>query len=193
MENRIIDVFIKVKNKKIISVKKYEDLHSVSSGPGILHGCVNFYKPKIYKAVKDSVPPFRPILSALCPPTYELSKFLVPLSTTLTLNEYKIKDLFSFAEELLNSGSDLIMASFDFEPLFTNMPLRESIDLSVELLFNDKSNIDGFTIIDFLKLLTVNMFESLLLFDDEYYEQINGVAMGFPIRSNFSHYFSQLN
>ena len=72
-----------------------------------------------------------------------------------------------FAEEPLNYGSNLIMASFDVESLFKKIPLEETIDLSVELWFNDKLNIDGFTITDFHKLLTVGMFETLVLFDDE--------------------------
>ena len=59
------------------------------------------------------------------------------------------------------------MASFNVESLFTNIPLQETIDFPVELWFNDKLNIDGFTITDFHKLLTVSMFETLTLFDDE--------------------------
>ena len=55
------------------------------------------------------------------------------------------------------------MASFDVESLFTNIPLQETIDLCVELSFNDKPNIDGFNIIDFHELLTVARFESLVL------------------------------
>ena len=38
MENRIIDVLKKLKNKKIISEKKYKDLYPVASSPGILYG-----------------------------------------------------------------------------------------------------------------------------------------------------------
>ena len=44
------------------------------------------------------------------------------------------------------------MARFDVESLFTNISLRETSDLFVELLFNDKSNIDGFTMTDFHEL-----------------------------------------
>ena len=51
------------------------------------------------------------------------------------------------------------MASFDVESLFTNIPLQKTIDLCVELLFNDKPNFDGFTITDFHELLTVTMSE----------------------------------
>ena len=59
------------------------------------------------------------------------------------------------------------MFSFDVDSLFTNMPFQETIDVYVELWFNDKLNIDGFTINDFHKSLTVSMFDTLALFDDE--------------------------
>ena len=91
----------------------------------------------------------------------------MPLLTHLILNEYTIEDSFLFTEEPLNYGSNLIMAIFNVELLFTNIPLQESIDLSVELWLDDKLNIDGYTITDFHKLLTVSMFETLVLFDDE--------------------------
>ena len=63
----IIDVFKKLKKKKIISEKKYEDLYLVGSSPGIL------YRPaKLHEPIKDSVPSFRRILSAAYKPTYKL-------------------------------------------------------------------------------------------------------------------------
>ena len=55
--------------------------------------------------------------------------------------------------------------------------MQETIDLSVELLFYDKSSIDNFTVTNFHELLTATMSESLVLFDSEYYKQIDGVAM----------------
>ena len=79
----------------------------------------------------------------------------------MTLNEYIIK------KWLLNYESNLTITSFDIESLFTNIPLLETIDLSVKLLFNDKLIINGFTISGFHDLLTVTMFESLVLFDGQ--------------------------
>ena len=55
------------------------------------------------------------------------------------------------------------MASFDVESLFTNIPLQETIDLCVDLLFNDKPNINGFTKTDFHELHTITLSESLIL------------------------------
>ena len=67
MENRIIDVFKKLKKKKIISEKKYEDLYLGGSSPGILYG-----RAKLHETIKDSVPSFRRIISAVYKPTYKL-------------------------------------------------------------------------------------------------------------------------
>ena len=79
----------------------------------------------------------------------------------MTLNEYIIK------EWLLNYESNLTITSFDIESLFTIIPLLETIDLSVKRLFNDRLIINGFTISGFHDLLTVTMFESLVLFDGQ--------------------------
>ena len=54
MENRIIYALKKLKNKTIISQKKYEDLHAVGTSPGILYSCA-----KIHKPVKDGFSRFR--------------------------------------------------------------------------------------------------------------------------------------
>ena len=56
------------------------------------------------------------------------------------------------------------MASFDIESLFTNIPLKETIDLCVDILFTN----------------TTNMSESLVLFDEKFYKQIDRIAMGSP-------------
>ena len=52
MENRIISVLKKLKDKNQISDKKYKYLHPVSSRPRILIG-----RAKIHKPIKDGVPP----------------------------------------------------------------------------------------------------------------------------------------
>ena len=73
MENRIIYLLKKLKDKNQISDKKYKDLHPVGSRPSILYG-----RAKIHKPIKDSVPPFRPILSDIRTPTYKIANFLCP-------------------------------------------------------------------------------------------------------------------
>ena len=96
---------------------------------------------KVHKIVRDGLPSCRPILSAIGTPTCKLAKFLVPILEPLTTNEYTIKDSFTFAEELQSFYSKLVIASFDIESLFTNIPLQETIDLCVENLFQDRTHV----------------------------------------------------
>ena len=128
-------------------------------------------------------------ISDIGTPTYRLAKFFVPLLAPLTSNEYTIKDSLSFAEELLSFDSNLVMESFDVESLFTNIPLKETIDLCVDILFYDRTNIDGITKDYFHDLLTICMSESLVLSDGEYYKQTDGVAMGSPLGPTFANIF----
>ena len=85
---------------------------------------------KVHKQQVDGCPPFRPILSALQTPTYNLAKFLVPILNPLTKNEYTVKDSFQFAEEICEQDPTLSMGSLDIDSLFTNIPLDETIDIA---------------------------------------------------------------
>ena len=144
---------------------------------------------EVDKIVTDSLPSFRPIPSAIGTPTYKLAKFLVPMLEPLTTNEYTIKDSLTFAEELQSFDSKLVMASFDIESLFTNIPLQETIDLCVENLFKDRTHVDDLLRDPFRELLTRTMPESLILFDQEFYRQLDGVALGFPLGPTLAYVF----
>ena len=149
MENRVTDVLNNFRDKKEISIEQYKDLSPSGSRPGIMYGLA-----KVHKIVTDGLPSFRPILSAIGTPTYKLTNFLVPMLEPPTTNEYTIKDSFTFAEELQSFDSKLVMASFDIESLFTNIPLQETIDLCVESLFQDRNHVDDLSKDSFRELLT---------------------------------------
>ena len=67
------------------------------------------------------------------------------------------------------------MASFYVESIFTKILLRETIDLRIKIVLM------VCTRILFMKCLTVNRTESVMLFDNEYYKQYDGVAMRPPL------------
>ena len=94
-----------------------------------------------------------------------------------------------FAEELQYFVSKLIMASFQIESLFTNIPLQETIGLCIENLFKDKTHVDNFSKDSFRELLTTTMPESLILFYQEFYKQYHGVAIGSPLGPEFPNVF----
>ena len=82
----------------IKSVKKsleFLKICPVGSIPGILYS-----NPKVHKPVVDNMPNFRPILSTINPPGYNLAKFLTYILEPLTHSEFIIKDSISFAKEI---------------------------------------------------------------------------------------------
>ena len=76
---------------------------------------------KIHQANIDAFPPFSSILSLVGTPTYKIINFLVPILNCLTINEFNIKDSFSFANEIVEQDSSLSMGRLDMDSLFTNI------------------------------------------------------------------------
>ena len=70
---RVTDLLKEHKNKNKISEENCNKLGPVGSKPETLYGSAKVHQPFI-----NGLPPFTPILSAICTPTYNLGKFLVP-------------------------------------------------------------------------------------------------------------------
>ena len=170
--------------REIFSKQESENLKPFGSQPGILYGLC-----KVHKAVTEGIPPFRPILSAINTPSYRLATFFVPLLSEFTKNEFVIKDSFSFSTDVRNQNPDLFMTSFDIDSLFTNLPLDETIDICITKVFKRKHKFKGMTKIEFKKLLEFATKDALILFNDVYYEQIDGVAMGSPLGPTLANVF----
>ena len=73
------------------------------------------------------------------------------------------------------------MASLDVDSLFTNIPLNETIDICIDSLYKDDENTPKVPKDVFRNLLTVATKESLFMFNNKFYKQIDGVAMGSPL------------
>ena len=94
------------------------------------------WSTKVHKTVINNTPQFRPILSAINTPVDKLAKYLVLNLPPLPVNDYTIKDSFTFAKEIINFDHNLFMASLDVESLFTNIPVDETIKNAVDDLFS---------------------------------------------------------
>ena len=145
--------------------------------------------PKVHKKCINGSPPFRPILSAIGISTYNLAQFLVTLLSPLTSNDFTVKDSFTFAEDIRSQDQNLYMATLDVDSLFTNLPLDETIDICVSLLFKDSDVVNGLTKEDVHKLLNIATKESFFMFDKCYYKQTDGVAMGSPLGPTLANIF----
>ena len=174
-EDKINRVLKKFKDKKIITDEVYSSLYSTGSSFGILYGL-----PKVHKG--NSVP-LRPILAAYNLPNFKIAKFLVPLLTNLTKNEYTISNSYNFSSEVLDKiNLNNFMASYDIESLFTNIPLVETIELVLNRLYPTADTIYfGFDRASFKELLELAIFDSHFLFNSKLYKQVDGCAMGSPL------------
>ena len=107
----------------------------------------------------------------------------------LTKNKYVSKDSFEFAKNVREQNPEFFMASFDIDSLFTNVPLDETIEISVKKLFGRKKKFKGFSRQQFKKLLSLAVKDSFFLFNGTYYEQVDGVAMGSPLGPTLANIF----
>ena len=182
VEDKINRLLTKLKSLGMISGEVYKRIYASGSTPGILYGL-----PKIHKTLA----PLRPIFSACGTPAYNLAKFLVPVLAPLTRNEFTVSNSYEFAEEIakLNVNDDVFMASFDVENLFTNIPLYETIDICIRLLFSTASDVMGITSKYFKSLLEIAVTNSYFIFNQKFYRQKEGVGMGLPLGPSFANIF----
>ena len=136
---------------------------------------------KVHRPVINRCPSLRSIFSAINTPSYKLAKFLVSLLTPLTSNGFTIKDSFSFAEEVSSFDCAHYMTSFDTESLFRNIPLEETINIFVDKLFKNNTEVNDLTKESFRSLVELDTLDYFFIFHSKYYTQKDGVAMGSPL------------
>lgn len=182
LEDKINRVLRKLLNKGIIGNDEYKDLYAKGSSPAILYGL-----PKIHK---NSVP-LRPVMAAYKTFSYKLAKYIVPILSPFTSNEYTLKNSYEFFDSLKNFTlpRNFYMTSFDITSLFTNIPLDETIQISLDHLYQNGNEHRGMTRTEFKELMSLCVKESYCLFDEVIYKQIDGCAMGSPISGTLANLF----
>ena len=186
IEDKINRFLLQLKKAGTIADQTYNKLHATGTGPGILYG-----KPKIHKSDFSSKFQFRPILAAYNQASYKISKYIVPILSNLTSNQYTVLNSAEFVSKIqnINDAGNFYMASFDIDSLFTNIPLRETIDICTAQLFSNCTQVHGFDKTSFTKLLELASLNSFFLFNGKYYRQVEGLGMGIPLGSTFANAF----
>ena len=92
IEDKINYFLTKLKSCGTISRNLYSDLRVSGSGPGVMYGL-----PKIHKPDFSTKLQYRPILAAFKLASYHLCKFLVPILSPLTSNEFTLENSEQFA------------------------------------------------------------------------------------------------
>ena len=95
IKSRLDDLY----NHDDLSKDNYKFLEPCACKLGVMYGLC-----KVHKSTtdNDNVPAFRLLLSAIDTGNYNLSKFFVSILKQFGINEYTVKDSFSFSKEILD-------------------------------------------------------------------------------------------
>ena len=90
---------------------------------------------------------------------------------------------------IFEQNFDLYMASLVVNSLLTNVPLDETIGICTQGLFESNSTVYSLHKKEITEMLSLTTKESIILFDMEFYSQIDGVAMGSPLEPRLANVF----
>jgi len=149
--------------------------------PGYIYGNVKTHKENN---------PLRPIISQIPTVTYPIAKFLKTVLTPYTPNDYTIKSSFELLDILKNNEPDKFIGSLDVESLFTNVPVKDTINIILNTVYNSNMNPLNIPKNILKSLLEICTTEAPFLSPDgKLYKQIDGVAMGSPLGVLFSNFY----
>ena len=182
IEDKINYQLRKLKRLNVITEGEYKELYVNGSSPSILYGL-----PKIHKANT----PLRPILSAFKTPSYKLAQFLITGLSLFVNNIFTLKNSYDFKRilEERKFPKSAFLTSFDVTSLFTNVPVKETIDIAVQLMYNNGNSFRNMAQNDFRKLLELCTHDNHFLFNNEHYSQFEGFAMGNPLSATMANLF----
>ena len=192
-----LKLIFKIEDKTKRLLKKLNDEGVISDGAhwratpcgsnlGHIYGL-----PKIHKVGT----PLRPVISAVGTHNHQLAKELVPVFNRLVTDTHTVRDSFDFVKTITNfrldSSQTGFMATADVTALFTNIPVRETIDIILNLAFSNNSSgtYEGFTRESMTSLLENLTYENYFSFEDKVYRQIDGVSMGGPLSCAMANIF----
>ena len=171
-EERILSVLKELRKKKKISDALFTRLKPTGSQPPRLYGLAKIHKQHV---------PVRPVLSMPGSAYYKIgnqvSKWLsIVKECNINSSTKEISDVLSRIE----LDVDVELISFDVTSLYTNVPLKEAIDDCADLLYSGKypkPPVDRETFVELVSLCSCNV---IMLTNDGYYLQVDGLAMGSP-------------
>ena len=106
---------------------------------------------------------------------------------------FSCSDTFIFLNELKEQKIEgKFNISFDVCSLFTNIPLNETIDLAVNLIFNTEQNLK-ITKCELRELFVFATSKTNFIFQGLIYDQIDGIAMGSPLAPIMANLFMGYN
>ena len=130
-------------------------MYPSGSAPAPIYGTSKMHK----FSCSDSFPKLHPIISSIGNFNYNPAHFLCDLLSPLVPNDY-----FSLVSQIQNAN----LISYDVTSLLTNIPLQETIDIVINLIFNPNPNLN-ITKKELKKLFLFAISQTHLIFNSKFY------------------------
>jgi hypothetical protein len=167
------DIVKRMFENKYIEVALKKSLTTYNSVAPRIYGL-----PKVHK--QDA--PLRPIVSFIKAPMYNLSKFLANILTCVSEDDINIRNSYDLVDRLskIKLNPNDVLVSFDVVSLFTNVPVSLAIEV-IDQRWNHISNYTSLSKDMFFEALKFCLTNGYCKYDNVYYAQVEGVAMGSPL------------
>ena len=162
----------------------YDKMRPKSSQPARLYATAKTHKFNNLDEITVEKLKFRPIVDQIGTATYDAAKVISEYLKPLAFNEYRINDCLKFPDMIkalppLRKNEEYV--SYDVESLFTNIPLKETIDYIIHKIYNEKLLKPICKKLIFKRLLYKLTTDCKIQFNQSFYKQIDGCAMGGPL------------
>ena len=176
-KSKLISILKKIKTEGGLKEEEYRKMYPTGAVSPKYYGLPKIHKQGI---------PLRPIVSSTGTVTYntakELAKILKPLVGLSSHHVHNTKDFIDHIKEVrLRQGESII--SYDVTSLFTSVPIQPVLNIIHQKLTTDQDlkNRTNMTIKHIINLLELCLNSTSFVFQGQYYQQMEGEAMGSPL------------
>ena len=176
-KNKLVNILKSIKSEGGLSEETYKKLYPTGAVASKFYGLPKIHKPGI---------PLRSIVSSTGTATYntakELARILKPLVGSSIHHVQNTRDFVEQIKEIRLKQRECII-SYDVAALFTSVPIQPVINIIKEKIARDTElhkrtsmNINHIT-----TLLEFCLTSTSFVFQGQYYQQMEGAAMGSPL------------
>ena len=177
LKSRLINMLKNIKAETGMQDNTYKKMYPTGASPPKFYGLPKIHRKNI---------PLRPIVSSIGSVSYgvakELSKIIKPL---MGCSIHHVQNSTQFAEEMKRNRIEQVecITSYDVTALFTSIPVPSTLDIIRSKLEHDAdlSNRTSMSADNIIELRSFCLNNTYFVFQEEFYEQTRGAAMGSPI------------
>ena len=177
IKNKLICILKGLKIKTGLDSNTYKSMYPTGCVPPKFYGLPKIHKPDT---------PLRPIVSSCGSVTYgvakELAKILKPLVGKSPHHVNSTQDFVEQAKHITLAPGECL-SSYDVSALFTSVPADPALNIIKDLLEKDHTLKERtvMEVSDIILLLEFCLKNTYFSFQDQFYEQVEGAAMGSPV------------